>query len=358
MSLQKLDVYRVRNILQASILPSPAINLIYGNNGSGKSSLLEAIFILGRARSFRTNSIKTVINQDANDLIVSGQILQKNGFFAHLGIQLTGKEGEIHINQQSKCKRAELAYALPIQLIHPKSYQLLDSNSGVRREFIDWGVFNQNDTFLTVWRKFKKSLLQRNVLLKSKSFRQIRVWDNELVQYANQIAQFRLEYVHQLEPIFNNICRFFLSFENVKFKFLAGWDESKDLQHILTENLEKDSRLGFTQYGPHRSDFQLLINHRFAKDFVSRGQLKLLILSLKIAQVQLMYQKSSKIGCILIDDLTAELDSLNRTKFLQYLSNTNFQVFISATELIEFGNLNRLDDFKLFHMEHGKIQQI
>lgn len=361
MHIQKLDVFRVRNIQALSIFPSPAINIIYGNNGSGKSSLLEAIYILGRAGSFRSNNMRHVINQDADELIISALITDQNEFITNLGVQFTGKECEIRINQKSNCKRSELVYSLPIQLIFPKSYELLDGASKMRREFIDWGVFNQNETFLSIWRKYKKSLMQRNALLKTKSFQQIKVWDNELIHYAEQVSTLRSIYVQQLELIFREMCQLFLDFDNVGFKFLKGWEEDAKLDYVLNENIEKDFRYGFTQFGPHRADFQLVINNKSAKDYVSRGQLKLLVLALKIAQVQLLQQKSSKIACILIDDLTAELDSFNRAKLLRFLAKSNFQSFITANELNElneFGDLQSFNDIKMFHVEHGKIQQM
>ncbi|MGZ8911180.1 MAG: DNA replication/repair protein RecF, partial [Methylococcaceae bacterium] len=210
MSLLKLDIYGVRNIQQESMYPSPAINLIVGENASGKSALIEAIFILGRAKSFRSSAIKSVINFNQNHLIVSAKILQKNGNRLHLGIQLDGKNIEIRINQQSTQKRSDLAYALPLQLIHPKSYELLDAGSQVRREFLDWGVFNNEQNFLSAWRKFKKALTQRNALLKTRRLEQINVWDNELVYYGTIVDSYRQQYLQKFKPVFIEIVGRFL----------------------------------------------------------------------------------------------------------------------------------------------------
>lgn len=357
MSLQKLDIYGVRNIQHASLQPSPGLNFIFGRNGSGKSSILEAIFILGRAASFRSSQIKNVINHNAAELIVSGQALQANGFYAGLGVQLNNKGCEIHINQAQKQKRSALAYSLPIQLIHPTSYLLVDGGSANRREFMDWGVFNHEMHFLPLWRRFKKSLLQRNALLKSKSLQQISVWDREFVEYAEIVAKFRFDYMQILQPFFLEICNQFLDIENVQLSVCSGWDIDKDLQVILNDNIHKDYRYGFTQFGPHRGDFHLLINGKLAKDVVSRGQLKLLVLALKLAQVHLLHQKFSKIGCILIDDLAAELDFDNRFKLIHYLVSMGFQAFITATDPFFAGNLTNLQDFKAFHLEHGNVIQ-
>lgn len=358
MSLQKLEIHRVRNIQHACIIPSPALNLIYGANGSGKSALLEAIFILGRATSFRSNDIKQVITQDTAELLITGQALQRNASYAQLGIRLTTKNCDIRINNTKTHKRSELAYALPIQLIHPLSYQLLDGAASYRRAFIDWGIFNQNRQFLTLWQRFNKALSQRNALLKVGGVQHIAIWDQEIVQYAYPIAQYRADYIQQLQPIFNEICQLFFPANPMQFKIFAGWNEQKSLQHILAENLTQDRRYGFTYYGPQRGDFQLCIAQQPAKQVVSRGQLKLLVIALKLAQVHLLQQNFSKIGCILIDDLNSELDLNNRIKLLHYLATTPFQIFISATEKTEFGNLSEVDSFKMFHVEQGNVKQL
>lgn len=358
MTLLKLDIYAVRNIQKETIIPAPAINFIYGENASGKSAIIEAIFILGRAKSFRSATIKPVINFSQNHLIVSAQTLQANGNAIHLGIQLDSKSFCCRINQQSTQKRSDLAYALPLQIIHPKSYELLDAGPQLRREFLDWGVFNDDEKFLPAWRNFKKALLQRNALLKAKRPEHINVWDKELLYYGTIVNSCRQLYLQKLKPVFTDIIDKFLKIDDIDIKLISGWDTSIDFQRVLIEDLEKDLRYGFTHSGPHRGDFHLLVSNRLAKDFVSRGQLKLLVMSLKLAQVQLLTNEHSNMGCFLIDDFAAELDVINRAKLLLYLSEMKCQVFITATEISDFGDLNHIKNYKMFHVEHGSIKQV
>ncbi len=355
MSLTKLDIYSLRNIKRATLEPSSEINLITGANASGKSSLLEAIFILGRARSFRAKNIKQAIMFNHDEFIVSGQTKQQHGTTSHLGIQLNGTSCEIRINQENKGK-ADLAYSLPVLLIDPKSYKLLDEGPQLRREFLDWGVFNFRDDFLSSWRKFKKILQQRNSLLKNKQTNQINVWNTEFIQYGTIVSEYRKEYLKKLEPLFFEITHYFLDFETVELKYKPGWDEEEDLGQILVHDLAKDLRYGYTHSGPHRCDFNLLVNDRLAKNYVSRGQLKLLMLALKLAQVKLIILEKETLVCILIDDLTAELDIINKAKLIAYLARLKCQVFMSTTELANFGDLNKLTEYKVFHVEHGDIK--
>jgi DNA replication and repair protein RecF len=358
MSLQRLDIYNVRNIQEQSIVPSSGLNFIYGKNASGKSALIEAIFLLGRAKSFRTASIKSVISFEQDNLIVSAQVLQGKGSSLHLGIHMDGKDVEIRINQQTSQKRSDLAYGLPLQIIHPKSFELLDAGAQIRREYLDWGIFNHEDNFLPVWRKYKKALAQRNALLKTRAVNQLHVWNKELVNYGIMVNEYRHQYVNKLQPVFDKTLANFLTIKNIEIKLISGWDVSKQPDQLLIEELEKDMRYGFTHSGPHRGDFHLLLENKLAKDVVSRGQLKLLVTCLKLAQVELMSRERDCFGCILIDDFAAELDKDNRAKILKFLCEISCQVFITATEIGDFGDLNEIKDYKMFHVEHGKISSI
>lgn len=358
MSLTKLDIYSLRNIQQASFNPISGINFFYGENGSGKSSIIEAIYILGRAKSFRSKSIKSVINFSKDELIVSAKKQEAQGVSSHIGVLLNDKQARCHINHQITKRRSELAYTLPIQIIHPKSFELLDSGPQIRREFLDWGVFHDNDNFLSIFSKFKTALIQRNALLKSKKIQHIDVWNKELIYYGTIVNEYREIYIQKFKPIFLNILEYFFQIENIDLKLLSGWDTSLELEKILLSNLEKDLRYGFTQSGPHRGDLQISMDGRLVKDVVSRGQLKLFVISLKLAQMQLLLNEQINKGCFLIDDFSAELDIENRDKLLLYLSNMNCQVFITATEVSEFGNLTKINNYKMFHVEHGTIKSV
>ncbi len=358
MIIIKLHISSVRNIIMATVNPSPTLNFIVGKNASGKSAFLEAIFLLGRIKSFRSTAIKSVINSSQLELIVSAEILQMNGAIAHLGVKIDNKNYYCRINHQTTHKKSDFAYALPLQIIHPKSYELLDAAPQLRREFLDWGVFNDNENFLLSWRNYKKALAQRNSLLKTRSLNQLNVWNNELVYYGTMVNNYRQSYLLQFKPVFIEIVAKFLDLNDVDLRFLSGWNTDKELGDVFIEDLDKDLRFGFTHSGPHRGDIQITVDGRLAKDFVSRGQLKLLVMSLKLAQMQLLKNQHSNVGCFLIDDFAAELDLINRAKLLHYLIELECQVFITTTEPSDFGDLSHIQNYKMFHVEHGNIIQV
>ena len=150
----------------------------------------------------------------------------------------------------------------------------------------------------------------------------------------------------------------FLSLDGIEIKLQAGWDTAREFKQVLKDDLDRDIRYGFTHSGPHRADLQLSMHGRQARDIISRGQLKLLVISLKLAQVQLLANETGHSGCVLVDDFAAELDVANRAKLLRHLSDMKCQVFITATETTEFGDLTTLNNYKMFHVEHGDIKPV
>lgn len=175
-----------------------------------------------------------------------------------------------------------------------------------------------------------------------------------MVQYGTIVSKYRKDYLEKLEPVFFEICNFFLNIGKVELKYFSGWDESESFLQSLVNDLSKDLRYGYTHSGPHRCDVSLMIDDRLAKNVVSRGQLKLLMLCLKLSQVKLINTQNNSV-CVLIDDLTAELDLQNKAKLMDYLSRLGCQVFMSTTELSNFGDLSQLENYKVFHVEHGDV---
>ena len=355
MPLIKLDIHALRNISALNLVPAKGLNFLVGANASGKSSILEALFILSRSRSFRTNHLKQAIQFDQEQLVVSALKQHSNGSLSTLGISATHKETTIRIDQEPKL-RADLAYNLPVQLIQPKSYQLLDAGPQFRREFIDWGVFNQQAQFLTNWRCFSKALQQRNALLKSKQTHALSAWDKEFALYGETVSQYRKDYMQALQPVFLTLARHFLECDAVELVFYPGWDSQYSLDAVLEIDRARDLKYGFTHNGPHRSDFVTHVNTRPAKDYLSRGQQKLLMLALLIAQASLMNQHNPNQSLILIDDLSAELDTENKAKLLKYLDELGCQVFITATGLEDLGDLSMIPQYQVFHVKQGSLE--
>jgi DNA replication and repair protein RecF len=359
MTLAKLDASNVRNIENASIAPSPRLNFILGSNGSGKTALLEGIHILGRARSFRSTQAGQVIRFQQQDLTVTGKVSAAAGLSPiQMGVRLGRRKREMLLAGARLQSSAELIRAFPVLLIQPSSVALLEGAPKARRQFLDWGAFYLDAGFLDNWRGYARALSQRNALLRSGTSRGIEIWNHELARYGIIVDCVRTAYLESLRPYFHAAAAHFLGSVPFDLHALAGWDREKPLDEILRAEISQDLRDGYTHSGPHKGDFQVQANGRPAKNYLSRGQMKLLVFALLLAQSHLLEESlGGAEGCVLIDDLASELDGVNRGRLLGFLQQRQAQFFITTTDP---GILESVDseDTAVFQLEDGWVARV
>jgi DNA replication and repair protein RecF len=355
-SLLEIQIKNVRNINSISLQPSHKLNLIVGHNGSGKTSILESLYLLSRARSFRTQNINKVISYDKANLIVFAE-LNISGDLNKVAIKKSHHETIIRINGRTEKKASELSRHLHTHLIRPESQTLLENGASMRRSFIDLGVFHVKHGFLETSKKHNQLLKQRNKLLKSKQLDTLSVWNNKFVEYGIILTNERERYVFLLQEELHKIINAFISNIEVKLNYLKGWDKSVSLADALTKAASRDIQYGFSTIGAHKSDIRVIVNDKPAKDYLSRGQMKLLVIALYLAQIKLMNDNSDKSVCVLLDDLAAELDVDSLAKVMFFLDKLNVQVFVTTTNEDLFKQFIEDNESKVFHVKHGEIQK-
>lgn len=359
MPIATLRIHDFRNLASFAFQPCARVNIISGSNGSGKTSLLEAIHYLGMGKSFRTSTSSSLIRQSADKFSVIAQLVTDQSRLLPVGV-------ERHVNGCVRLRMAEndvtsiteLAYFLPIRIINSQSHALFEAGPAFRRKYLDWGLFYQADNFLSCWRHFERILRQRNAILKNKRPKnELDVWTEELVKYGNQLTALRHAYVQALTPLVTHLAMELLNIPHLQLEYDAGWDEDKDYALVLARAYSEECRVGYTLFGPHRADLDVTLNAVSVKHFLSRGQQKLLICAMLVAQGMLLAAQANKGLVFLIDDLPAELDRANQGKLVSLLSGQKTQVFITAIEhetIVDV--LDSHIPIKVFHVEHGGLK--
>ena len=352
MSLAELRIENLRCIESAALDFSPELNLIAGENGAGKTSILEAIFLLGRGRSFRTRSNERLIRQGQAALTVFGRTDDIPARQA--GIEISVDDGtRARINGVNATSLLELSGVIAVQAIDPEIHKLIEQGPERRRRWLDWLVFHVEPTFGGQWARYQRALKQRNAGLKSGA-RDVTAWDSVLVQAGNAISEARQSTLTRLEPYLERLFEAFSGLA-ISVGFHAGWGAERTFGQSLQVSLERDRERGVTHSGPHRADVTLRTKGRAARETLSRGQQKLTAVAMIVSQLQMLRSEQGLRATLLLDDPAAELDAKNLQRLFSELSSLQCQMI--ATSLTPETALFQAPK-ATFHVEQGRVNRL
>lgn len=374
MALVKLHTEHFRNLSAEPISFSASFNLIYGENGSGKSSVLEAIGYLGLGRSFRISRHQAVCQHGTNQFTVfgglrtgslqeygedsSGVLDHRLGFSRHVA----DKETYLKLDGESVRSLSALAQLLPVSVIDPGVFDIVAGGPGKRRQFIDWAVFHVEPSFAQLWQQCQRVTSQRNQALRNGRIDEslLRVWDNQYVELAGKVTEARQSAVTLFQTAFDELLSEVGTpwAEGLTLDFYPGWDIKRPLTEVLTAQREQELRMGHTLYGPNRADLKLRFQGRPVAETFSRGQQKTLVILMKIAQGVVLSRLGKQVS-FLLDDINAELDTEHRAMLAQKLYELRSQVFMTSIEQPRPQQLWResMPEFRVFHVEHGRLTE-
>lgn len=358
MTIKRLEVTDFRNLTSVRITPSSGLNLLFGENASGKTSLLEAIYFLANARSFRTGKVINLIKSGCDCFTLFSENITLGRITHRLGLRRCRNGNDVtRLDGSTIQKRSVLLDALPLQLISPESLALLVESSEKRRSFIDWGLFHVEQSFRKEWLNFSRALKQRNALLRQGVTKGLNQWTEQFTTYAESLTNTRREYLETLLPYCSTLFENLLPGLDLTISYQQGWEKNLSLSEAMIRNEKQDVRLKYTTAGPQRADLFVRYQGRRASEILSRGQMKLVVFALLIAQMEAMSEINRSKPILLIDDLAAELDDKHRKYILDRLKVLDTQTFVTTPDKTLL-DITGWRERKMFHVEHGEIKEM
>ncbi|MCG6889704.1 MAG: DNA replication/repair protein RecF [Gammaproteobacteria bacterium] len=350
MAIRQLSLTDFRNLRSTTLDFDPHVNLIFGENASGKTSLLEAIYVLCQADSFRSHQLRQCVNHGKSGFLLFGRFADFKA-----GLAKSSKKLEIHVNGEVIRRRSELVRRVPVQIVNAHSFELIDGSPQQRRGFLDWCLFHVEQSYAEIWGELRHALKQRNRLLKSRrDLKLLDYWDDHLVSPSAKLYEMRCRQCDALRDLLATEFSDLLHDIPIEIEYRRGWPEGVELKDALVAQRQRDVQSGFTNSGLHRDDLIFTTNGIRTSAVLSRGQGKRLCMALLMASLQLVNRITGKRIILLVDDLQSELDSEAQQRVYQKLEAMDLQLFISNIGARPPAGLAK--DFKMFHVEHGTIK--
>ncbi len=358
MLLERLVIDHFRNFKRLALDFDKRCTLIVGNNGSGKTSVLEAIYYAIVQRSFRTNTNHRLIQENQESFQIYMEFLvqeesHKLGLMRH-----RSQDSQMRLDGQNHQGAAAIVAYLPCILLVPESFKLLTEGSMLRRKWLDWGCCYEDPQFIQHWRRANALLNQRNSALKAQASKaHIQAWDQAYITAHETVLEHRRRYLETITPqIANLICNFGLEYD-IDLQCYGGWPAELSLAEALEQSLEKDRHFGFSQYGAHRMDVRIKKGTVLARESLSRGQQKLIICAMKLAQGLQLSESHQRKVLFLLDDISAELDGRHFEKILAVLERIQGQVIATAIDASHYPSWQDHADTMQYPLATGQMHQ-
>lgn len=323
--------------------------------------MLEALDCLSRGRSFRSHLPRQLVARGGDGFVLSARIFEEGHGPVDLGMERSAMGWRLRVRGEKVESLREFAHFLPIQILHPESHELIRGPSQLRREYIDWGVFHVEHRFGQIWQRYHRVLRQRNRALRDGlNDALIRAWDPELATLAEAIDQARRRYLCVLDTHLAAHATRLLSparATDLSLDLRAGWNQDTELMAELGKVLPRDRDRGFTSLGPHRANIVIRYGDGPAAETASRGEQKLLVAALRLAQLACLRELRGRCGTFLVDDVSAELDPQNLLRLLEGITELGAQVFLTATTHLELPAACAKDS-RVFHVKHGQLSEM
>ncbi len=353
MWIKNIKIKNFRNYNQEEINLEKNINIFYGKNAQGKTNIIEAIFLCSLGKSFRAKKDNEMIKLNEKNAIVEIEY-EKSDRDGKIKIEI-GNKKNIYLNGIKIKKLSELLGNLNIVIFTPDDINILKGGPQNRRRFLDIMISQLRPNYMHILNLYLKTIEQRNKYLRQikeehKDENLLEIWDEKLAEYAVKIYEYRKEFIEKIIKKINIIHKNITNGEEqIELEYITECDNKEKYLQLLKERRKLDIIKGFTTKGIHRDDFVIYINKKEIKIFGSQGQNRTAMLSLKLAELQVIYDEIGEYPILLLDDFMSELDRTRRKNFLENIEGT--QVIITGTEKLDIENLKYLE----YNVSNGKV---
>lgn len=357
MRFKALSATNLRCFETLNYKPQDEVNLIVGANGSGKTSVLEALGVASLGKSFLANRPRDLIRNGQTGMSLSATVQDGAGAGYRLSVNKAAGETRIVFDGQPVLAASDLASRIPVIVINSKVGDILTESPSNRRALIDRTLFHVEHRYIDHWKNYRLGLRQRNQLLRSGAAdAEFAYWDNQLANYAERIDEKRRALVgvlnagletHELSSALGQL----------RWHYAPGWDVEKGMLAELQGSLERDRKAGHTYVGVHRADLVLKADEKLVSKRLSRGQSKYLVVSMFMALARFITAARGFKPVVLIDDLPSELDDKMRARLVDIIQIDSGQQFYTA---IRHADLPEVHDTAgdVFHVEHARAAAI
>jgi len=357
MQISCLRIVNLRSIESAELLPCCGLNVIIGPNGSGKTTILEAIHILHCGKSFRTGNFSDLVRQNTTQLAVHGDVSGDvvGGLVQRFRVSKSRVRTVIKINGEEIRRASVLAKLFPIQVFDSASFGLIDGSPKLRRSLIDKAVFHVEPDHVSHLQRYLRALQNRNQLLKSRAtLKSFTFWDDELFNAATNIHKSRNACVDALNDLVSQEA-LLLPFGHIGLDYKSGWAENLSFDNVLAKDFSRDLSIGATQSGPHKAEVRIKAFGRDIARTASRGQIKMIVLIIVTIIAEFIFLRIGRKPVLLLDDIAAELDPECSHKVLERLAKSHAQAFVTATSEQSLDLKKLSTAVGKFHVKRGSV---
>lgn len=364
MIVKRLVFSSFRNLRKTDFTPGERFNVFHGNNGQGKTNILEAIYLLGTMKSFRHAKNRDLIRWQEPFSLLKG-IIEKEGVQREITLLIEQEGKKARVDRKSLERLSDFFGCLNVVVFSPEELIMVKGTPELRRRYLDRAVFAADTGYLALHHEYARILKNRNALLRSGARDGLDIWSDKLIETGSRLVMKRRDWLNGIKELFREFhegiaatgTRADLIYRSVPGGSVAGPDEYEQrLRLTLQKMVDEEFRRGSTQAGPHRDDLDLLLDGRSIKQYASQGEQRSFILALKMAEIEYLHRLHGAPPVLLLDDMTSELDGERNRNLLGFLEAKEMQVFITTTDPHNLRSEN-LNNYRMFPVADGEIIQ-